>query len=88
MIASPRDRIPAAEVLENRMIAIDAWESVLQEAVHEPDPIIAEVKIRMAEEAILDRIHDHSTSPGSLEEQVLFDALATIRVLRARRILS
>jgi hypothetical protein len=75
-------------MVESLMIAIDAWESVLQDAVHEPDPIIAEVKIRMAEEAILDRIHDHSTSPGSLEEQALFDALGTIRVLRTRRTLS
>ena len=71
------------------MIAIDTWESVLQEAIHEPDPMIEEVKIRMAEEAIFNRIHDHSTSPGSWEEQALFDALGTIRALRSvRRILS
>ena len=56
------------------MIAIGAWESALQDAVHEPDPTMAEAKIRMAEEAIFDRIHDCSISPGSLEEQALFDA--------------
>jgi hypothetical protein len=76
-------------MLEIRMIAIEAWESVLQDALHEPDPMIAEVKIHKAEEAIFIRIHDHSTSPGSWEEQALFDALGTIRALRSvRRILS
>jgi len=53
------------------MFASDAWESVLEGAVHEPDPMLADVKIRMVEEAIFDRIHDYSTSPGSLEEQVI-----------------
>jgi hypothetical protein len=63
------------------------WETVLQDAVHESDPMMAEVKIRMAEMAIFNRIHDFSTNPGSLEEQALFDALGTIRVLRhVRRI--
>ena len=67
------------------MIAIGAWESALQDAVHEPDPAAAEAKIRMAEEAIFDRIHDCSTSPGSLEEQELFDALGTLKLLRSVR---
>jgi len=67
------------------MIAIGAWESALQDAVHEPDPTMAEAKIRMAEEAIFDRIHDCSISPGSSEEQALFDALGTIKILRSVR---
>ena len=61
------------------------WESVFQDAVHESDPMIAETKIRTAEAAIFDRIHDFSTNPGSLEEQALFDALGTIKVLRSVR---
>jgi hypothetical protein len=67
------------------MIARHAWESVLEDAVHEPDPVLAEVKIRMVEEAIFGRIHDYSTSPGSLEEQALFDTLSRIRVIRSVR---
>jgi len=67
------------------MFASDAWESVLEGVVHEPDPMLADVKIRMVEEAIFDRIHDYSTSPGSLEEQALFDALGRIRVIRTVR---
>jgi hypothetical protein len=72
-------------MLERSMIAIGAWESALQDAVHEPDPTMAEAKIRMAEEAIFDRIHDCSISPGSLEEQALFDALGTIKIVRSVR---
>jgi len=70
------------------MIATGAWESVLQEALHESDPAVAEAKIRLAEEAIFDRIHDCSTSPGSVEEYSLFDALGTIRALRSVRRIS
>jgi hypothetical protein len=80
-----RDRNPPAAMLEHGMIAIGAWESALEDAVHEPDPTMAEAKVRKAEEAILDRIHDCSTSPGSLEEQTLFDALGTIKILRSVR---
>jgi hypothetical protein len=72
-------------MMERNMIAIGAWESALQDAVHEPDPTMAEAKILIAEEAIFDRIHDCSTSPGSLEEQALFDALGTIKILRSVR---
>jgi len=61
------------------------WESAFQEAVHEPDPMVADVKIRQAETVIFDRIHDFSTNPGSVEEQALFDALGTIRILRSVR---
>lgn len=61
------------------------WESVFQDAVHESDPMMAKVKIRVAETVIFDRIHEFATSPGSLEEQALFDALGTIKVLRSVR---
>src|SRR5215831_1027631 len=46
-------------------IAIGAWESALEDALHESDPIMAETKIRIAEEAIVDRIHDSFNDPGS-----------------------
>jgi hypothetical protein len=72
-------------MLESNMIAIGAWESALEDALHEPDPIMAETKIRIAEEAIVDRIQRFSTNPGSLEELALFDALGMIRVLRGFR---
>jgi len=67
------------------MDTVAAWESVFQDAVHESDPMIAELEIRIAETAIFDRIHDFGTGLGSLEEQALFDALGTIRVLRSVR---
>jgi hypothetical protein len=65
------------------MNTLTAWESVFQDAVQEPDPLMAEAKIRAAEVAIFDRIHQFAESPGSLEEQALFDALGTINVLRS-----
>ena len=67
------------------MDTLAAWESVFQDAVHESDPIAAPAKIRAAEAAIFDRIHDFAASPGSLEEQALFDALGTIKLLRSVR---
>jgi hypothetical protein len=64
------------------------WLVAVQDAIHETDPQMAEVKIRMAEAAIFDRIHNFSARPDSLEEQALFDALGTIRILRSSRRLS
>ena len=63
-----------------------AWEIPFQDAVQEADATMAEVKIRHAETAIFNRIHHFSASPGSTEEQALFDALGTIRSLRRVRI--
>ena len=62
-----------------------AWEIVFQDAVHEADPTMAEVKIRRAEAAILRCIQYTSASPGPAEEQALFNALRTIRLLRSAR---
>ena len=66
------------------MSMIGGWESIFHEAVHEADPTMAALKIRMAELAICDRMNDFSAS-GSLEEQALFDALGTIRDLKSVR---
>jgi len=70
------------------MTTLAAWESVFQDVVHESDPMAAPAKIRAAEVAIFDRIDDFAQSPGSLEEQALFDALGTIKVLRSVRRIS
>jgi hypothetical protein len=67
------------------MLTTRAWEVMLQDAVHEADPMMAEVKIRRAEAAIFNRIHHFSASPNSTEEQALFDALVMIRLFRTVR---
>jgi hypothetical protein len=61
------------------------WHEKLQEAIHESDPILAEVKIVRAERAILERIYDFEPGPSADEEQALFVALGTIRALRSVR---
>jgi len=64
------------------------WLVAVQDAIHETDPQMVEVKIRIAETAIFNRIHDFSASSDSLEEQAMFDALGSIRILRSSRRLS
>jgi hypothetical protein len=64
------------------------WLTAVQEAIHENDPQMVEAKIRIAETAIFNRIHDLGTSPDALEEQALLDALGAIRILRSSRRLS
>jgi len=64
------------------------WQEALQEAVRETDPHLAEIKIRNAEIALFRRIHAFSPSSDFSEEQALFDALHTIRLLRGARQLS
>lgn len=61
------------------------WHEKLQEAIHESDPVLVEVKIVRAERAILERIHDFEPGPSADEEQALFVALGTIRTLRSAR---
>jgi len=57
----------------------------VQDAIHENDPQMVKVKIKMAEAAIFNRIDDFSATADSLEEQALFDALGAIRILRSSR---
>ena len=64
------------------------WLTAVQDAIHETDPRMAELKIRLAEAAIFNRIHDFGANPDSLEEQALFDALGAIKILRSSRRLS
>src|SRR5215467_12644823 len=61
------------------------WLVSVQDAIHETDPRMVEVKIRIAEAAIFNRIHDFSAGSDSLEEQAMFDALGSIRILRSSR---
>ena len=61
------------------------WHEKLQEAIHESDPILVELKIVRAERAILERIHDFEPGPSADEEQALLVALGTIRALRSAR---
>jgi len=65
-----------------------AWEVVFHDAVREADTLTEEAKPRRAEMAIFNRIQHFSARPDSVEEQALFDALVTIRLLRTLRRLS
>jgi hypothetical protein len=64
------------------------WLTAVQDAIHETDPLLAEAKIRIAEAAIFDRIHDFRAGPDALEEQALLDALGAIKILRSSRRIS
>jgi hypothetical protein len=61
------------------------WLEALQEAIHETDPDLAELKIRIAEMAISRRSDELEASPDALEKQALLDALGSIRLLRSTR---
>jgi hypothetical protein len=61
------------------------WLEALQDAIHETDPRAAELKIRIAETVITDRIGDLDACPDPLEKQALLDALGSIRLLRSTR---
>jgi hypothetical protein len=59
------------------------WQLALKHAITEADPRLARAKIETAEVAIFHRIHAFTTGTNTLEEQALFDALDTIRRLKA-----
>jgi hypothetical protein len=61
------------------------WHELLQEAIHESDPAVVQLKIGRAERAILLRLQDSSPGPSAGEEQALFEALGTVRALRSAR---
>ena len=60
------------------------WQSALKNALVEADPRLAREKIETAEAAIFHRIHAFATGRNALEVQALFDALYTIRSLKAK----
>jgi hypothetical protein len=45
------------------------WLATVQEAIYETDPQMVEAKIRIAETAIFNRIHDFNTRPDALENK-------------------
>ena len=58
------------------------WQQALQDALKEPDPQLARVKIADAEMAIFNRMQGFKSQRNSSEEQALFDGLETIRALK------
>ena len=58
------------------------WQQALQDALREPDPQLARVKIADAEMAIFNRMQGFKSQRNSSEEQALFDGLETIRALK------
>ena len=60
------------------------WHRAVQDAIDEKDPDQIEMKIELAEFAIFGRIDLFSRRDEGQEEEALFDALATVRVLKIR----
>jgi predicted RNase H-like nuclease len=61
------------------------WQQALQDAIEEPDPQVARVKIANAEMAIFNRMQGFTPNGDFSEEHALFDALETIRALDSKR---
>jgi len=61
------------------------WHRSVQDALDEKDSDQTEIKIQLAEFAIFQRIDLFSRRDEGQEEEALFDALATVRVLKIRR---
>jgi len=57
------------------------WLEALQDAIHDTDPDLAELKIRIAEMAISSRFDELEACPDPLEKQALLDALGSIRLV-------
>ena len=62
------------------------WHRAVQDAIDERDANQIETKIQVAEFAIFGRIDLFSRGDQGEEEEALFEALVTIRVLKARNI--
>ena len=80
---------PRAEFPEDRKPTLGFfmktdWQDALQQAIHESDPQIKDDKIRVAAAAIFARI-DGLPGLDPLEEQALYDALGSVRILRSSR---
>lgn len=64
------------------------WHELLQDAIHETEPKLAEVKIRKAEGIILKTIHNPSVPLTHNDQEALFGALGVLRVMRSVRRIS
>ena len=62
------------------------WQLALKNATAEAGPRVARTKIETAEVALFHRIRTFAPGPNVLEEQAMFDALSTIRSLKARAV--
>jgi hypothetical protein len=62
------------------------WHRAVQDAVDENNENQVETKIQLAEFAIFERIDLFSRKDYGEEEEALFDALVTVRVLKIRRV--
>jgi hypothetical protein len=62
------------------------WHRAFQDAIDEKDSNQIGIKIQLAEFAIFERIDLFSRRDEGQEEEALFDALATVRVLKIRSI--
>jgi hypothetical protein len=61
-----------------------AWQSPLQDAIHEHNPDEMGPKIQHAEAAVIARIMAVSYSLDCVEEEALSEALARIRLLKSQ----
>lgn len=61
------------------------WHRAVQDAVDESDAMQIETKIQLAEVAIFERIDLFLREDYGEEEEALFEALVTVRVLKIRR---
>jgi hypothetical protein len=62
------------------------WQLALKNATTEANPRLVRTKIDTAEIALFHRIHAFAPSSNALEEQAMFDAVSTIRSLKARAV--
>jgi hypothetical protein len=62
------------------------WYRAVQDALAEHDPIQIETRLQLAEVAIFERIDMFSRADHGEEEEALFEALVTVRVLKIRRV--
>jgi hypothetical protein len=60
------------------------WQQALKEAIAGTGRHSARSTIQSAEFAIFNRIRGYVPGPNAVEDQALFDALSTIRDLKAR----
>jgi hypothetical protein len=63
------------------------WHRAVQDAINEKDSKQVGIKIQLAEFAIFRRIDSFSRRDQGEEEEALFEALVTVRILKIRNIL-
>jgi|SRR5215475_6111446 len=69
------------------MDGFESWQDALHAALIETNPNEVRTRIRTAEAAIFQRIQTFTPRNDSVEEQALFNALGTLRVLSTQSVL-